>query len=261
MSVTNVLTETKRRRLFQQMFPNGLRDTAIVTALAPEGWEHSPLVCTAHPTSAQLRDESHRVRSRIQEIRRACGLPAIVEDIPDATGEPWKPDNHIDPVTECAELLRSCLWHLFSDNHEVRNAEGSPVELGTGRLAAAFLSDFHEHPHQESSSPDVFDYIRFYMRCNLIKGRADLTPVYALIFLRMRRCGLAWRYVHPTFALANLEAEGSAEAIEFERWIRKANYESIRVAREQPPPAIVAAYQSVYGQWPEGWPPSVTAVF
>lgn len=261
MSVTNVLTETECWRLFQRMFPNGLRDPAIVAALAPEGWERSPLVRTAHPTPAQLREESHRIRSRIQELRRACGLPAIVEDIPDATGETWKPESHIDPVTECAELLGSCLWHLFSDNHEVRSAEGSPVELGTGRLAAAFLADFLEHPHQRPSSQDLFDYIQFYIRCNLIKSRADLTPVYALIFLRMRRCGLAWRYVHPMLALANLGAEDSAEAIEFERWIREANYESIRVAREQPPPAIVVAYQSVYGQWPEGWPPSVTDVF
>ena len=171
-----------------------------------------------------------------------------------------KPENHIEPVTECAELLASCLWHLFSDNHEVRSLEGNPVDLGTGRSAAAFLTDFLEHPHQRPSSLDVFNYIRFYIKCNLVKGRADLTSVYALIFLRMRRCGLAWRYVHPTLALANLGTEDSAEAIEFERWIREVNYESIRVARELPPPAIVVAFQSVYGQWPEGWPPSVTDV-
>lgn len=220
VSVTNVLTAAEYWRLFHRMFPNGLRDPAIVAVLAPEGWEHSPLVHTAHPTPAQLREEYHRTRSRIQELRRACGLPVIVEDNSDPTGETSKPENHMEAVTECAELLGLCLWHLFSDNHEVRTIEGNPVDLGTGRSAAAFLTDFLEHPHQRPSSLDVFDYIRFYIKCNLVKGRADLTSVYALIFLRMRRCGLAWRYVHPTLALANLGTEDSAEAIEFERWIR-----------------------------------------
>lgn len=260
MAVTNVLTATEYWQLFQRMFPNGLRDPAIVAVLATEGWEHSPLVRTAHPTPAQLREESHSIRSRIQDLRRACGLPAIVEDISDLTGETSKPESQIEAVTECAELLGLCLWHLFSDNHEVRTVEGNTVDLGTCRSAAAFLTDFLEHPHQRPSSLEGFDYIRFYIKCNLVKGRADLTPVYALIFLRMRRCGLAWRYVHPTLALANLGTDDSAEAIEFVRWIREANYESIRLAREQPPPAIVMAYQSVYGQWPEGWPPSVTDV-
>ncbi len=260
MSVTNVLTETECWRLFQRMFPNGLRDPAIVAALAPEGWEHSPLVRTAHPTPAQLREESHRIRSRIQELRRACGLPAIVEDISDPTGEASKPENHLEPVTECAELLASCIWHLFSDNHEVKTVEGNPVDLGTGRLAAGFLAGFFEHPRQGPSSLDMFDYIRFYMRSTLIKGRADLSPVYTLIFFRLRRCGLDWRYVHPTLDVANSGAEDTEEAIEFKRLIMEANYEGIRAAREQPPPSIVVAYQSVYGQWPEGWPPSVTDV-
>ena len=44
----------------------------------------------------------------------------------------------------------------------------------------------------------------FYMGTALVGHRADCTPVYELIFRRMKPLGLDWRYVHPRLCMIEL---------------------------------------------------------
>ena len=128
------------------------------------------------------------------------------------------------------------------------------------------------------------DYMDFYMGTTVVGHRADLTPVYALIFRRLKGLGLDWRYVHPrlhivdlsglrealehgdapewvgydpseAFAREHEERKRQQELAELRESLDAAYRESIEEARRNPPPPNVQAYRQVYGRWPDGWPP------
>jgi hypothetical protein len=189
------------------------------------------------------------------------------------------------PVEECADLLGLCLWDLFADNHDVCTARGILVDLGSFRAAAGFIADFrHRRSRSEAWLNERTDYLEFYLGTWTVRHRADLTPVYELIFRRMQQLGLDWRYVHPRLMLVDfrplheaLESESVPEAIRYDptenywrerreaacdtevaelrRNLDEAYKESVAEAQHDPPPATVRAYQRVYGRFPAGWPP------
>ena len=189
------------------------------------------------------------------------------------------------PAKECADLLGCCLWDVFADNHDVCTAEGVLVDLGSFRAAASFIADFrHRRSHSEARLNERRDYIEFYLGTWMVQHRADLTPIYELIFHRMQQLGLDWRYVHPRPMLVDLrplhemlESENVPEAVRYDptenywrerreatrdaevanlrRNLDEAYRESVEEARHDPPPATVRAYQRVYGRFPAGWPP------
>jgi hypothetical protein len=191
-----------------------------------------------------------------------------------------------NPVEECADLLGCCLWDVFSDNHEVVTAEGSLVDLGSFRATAGFITDFrHRHNDSRESFRHCGDYIEFYMGTTLVRHHADLTPVYELIFRRMRHIGLSWRYAHPRLYAIDLGslpnqaeddvpealrydptesfwrerqlAEHQTELAKFQQNLDEAYRDSVQDACDGPPPATVRTYQRVYGRYPDGWPPTV----
>jgi hypothetical protein len=63
------------------------------------------------------------------------------------------------------------------------------------------------------------DYLRFYMGTIWISRRADLTPVYAMIFRRLRVLGADWEYHFPQLYLTELDprewASNSQQATRF----------------------------------------------
>ena len=182
-------------------------------------------------------------------------------------------------------MLGCCLWDVFADNHDVCTAEGVLVDLGSFRAAAAFIADFrHRRSHSEARLNERGEYIEFYLGTWMVRRRADLTPVYELIFRRMQQLGLDWRYVHPQLMLVDLrlphevlESENIPEAVRYDptenywrerreavrddevadlrRNLDEDYRESVEEARRDPPPATVRAYQRVYGSFPAGWPP------
>lgn len=187
---------------------------------------------------------------------------------------------------ECADLLGCCLWDVFADNHDVVTADGMLVDLGSFRSAAGFIADFrHRRNCSQEGLGNRGDYIEFYMGTTLVRHRVDLTPVYELIFRRMRHIGLSWRYAHPRLyaidlgSLSNMAeddvpealrydptesfwrerqlAERQTELAEFRQNLDEAYRASIQNACDGPPPATVRAYQRVYGHDPDGWPPKV----
>jgi hypothetical protein len=281
----NRLTEAQCWTLFTRLFPGGLGDGPLLEELAPAGWEHSPLLRAYHPTIEQLYEEAVRIHANIRSLRAAGGQaredpPPTLEGVPRCRRE-----EPVRPGEECADLLGRCLWDLFSDNHEVFTNEGTLVDLGSFRASAGFIADFcNRCQAPEGLATGGRDYMDFYMGTIWVARRADLTPVYALIFRRMRPLGLDWRYVHPRLSLVDLSGlRDSLESGDKPEWVgydpsravgrefedRKRQQElaelqesldngyreSIEVARRNPPPRTVQAYRQVYGRWPAGWPP------
>jgi hypothetical protein len=228
-----------------------------------------------------------------------------------------------DPPRELRELVGMCLWDVFSDNHEVLASDGRIADLGSHRAAGGFLAEFvnrglgvppgaaeaqemewmkrligkgaedlqatlAELAEQRTRGDRAYDYMDFYMGSRMISRRADLRPVYRMIFGRLKRAGCDWRYRFPRLYLADLRPLRDAMEREQGDEAHWANYdpsaalesqqadaardeeiaamrgrlddayrESIEAAREAPPPATVAAYCDVYGEFPDGWPPEV----
>lgn len=181
---------------------------------------------------------------------------------------------------EAADLLGRCLWDVFSNNHDVTTADGKAVDLGSFRAAAGFVAAFRsQRAAHDDGVHDRCDYLDFYMGTLGMRDE-DLSPVYDVIFARMRSAGLAWRYVHPRIYLIDMgnwsdQREGFEEydpsqsvARQLERQLRasetaelraqldRAYRESVGEARRNPPPAVVQSYQRMYGCYPDGWPPS-----
>lgn len=279
------LTQEQCLELFQRLFPNGLDDPYLVQRLAPEGWERSPLMLIYHPTAEQRYEETLRLCENLRRLRRS---PASEEE-PRITLDVIRREMPVEasnPREECADLMGCCLWDIFSDNHEVRAAKAL-VDLGTFRAAAGFIADVrHRSSNSEAGFAARSDYLDFYMGTSMVRHRADLTPVYELIFRRMRQLGLDWRYVHPRLMAIDLrplqEASKSEQASEAARYNPTENFwrerkdaacdaalaelrrnlddayrESVEEARNALPPVTVQAYQRVYQQFPSGWPPQV----
>jgi len=187
------LTEEQCWELFQRLFPNGLDDPSLVQKLAPEGWERSPLVLVYHPTAEQVYEETLRFRDNLRRLR---GKTAPPEEEPQITFDALRREMPVDaskPAEECADLLGCCLWDVFADNHDVCTAKGALVDLGSFRAAAGFIADFrHRRSHSEAWLNERRDYIDFYLGTWMVRHRADLTPVYELIFRRMQQLGLGW---------------------------------------------------------------------
>ncbi|MGE3978369.1 MAG: hypothetical protein AB7F94_12375 [Nitrospira sp.] len=281
------LTEAQCRALFERLFPNGLDDRALVEELAPEGWDRSPLLLVYHPTAEQVYEETLKIRENLRNLLKRD--PASLTVSQPLTLDAVRRDliyHEPNPIEECADLLGCCLWDVCADNHEVVTAEGTLVDLGSFRAAAGFIADFrHRRNYTQESFGSRGDYIEFYMGTTMIRHRADLTPMYELIFRRMHQIGLGWRYTHPRLyaidlsSLPNLAeddvpealrydptesfwrerqlAERQTELAEFRQSLDEAYRASIQNACDGRPPATVRAYQRVHGRDPDGWPPKV----
>jgi hypothetical protein len=179
-------------------------------------------------------------------------------------------------MRSCTELVGLCLWDIFSDNHEVIAADGRAADIGSFRGAGAFLD---EHVTRGEDRWRGGDYMRFYLGTIGLARRADLAPVYAMIFRRLQALGADWVYHFPQLyltelqppeqsseqparysvseaAVAEMEAQKRrAETARFRAEIDEANAQARDEAMDREPPATVRAYRQVYGRDPRGWPP------
>lgn len=188
-----------------------------------------------------------------------------------------------DSINEPGNLMGLCLWDVFSDNHEVIAPDGRTVDLGSFRGSAGTIADFMDSfPNRGDGMDDRrfsrgYDYMDFYMGTWWTGRRADLRPAYGLIFSRLKAMGADWRYSFPRIHLIDFgsrkddpetpydpsaalqrEAENKAKAEELAKMRKRLDLDAKaakRKARVGKPPAIVQAYQSIYGKFPYGWPP------
>jgi hypothetical protein len=278
------LTDTELHAFFDQLFPRGFAGADVVAALAPDGWEHSPLLACFHPSIEQRYEEALQLHRNLAALRsrRTGREPASPDDNPAAapTLEDIRresPAAPVQPLEELSDLVGLCLWDVFSDNHDVVAADGRTVDIGSFRGAGEFLD---EHRNRGSGDRRGGDYLKFYMGTIWIGRRADLTPVYTMIFRRLRIAGADWLYHFPQLfisefgprptevepsqsysvsasALAELDAgKQQAEVARLRESLAEANARAREEAMDREPPATVLAYRQVYGRNPRGWPPA-----
>ena len=280
------LTDAELHALFERLFPHGVAGADVHTELAPDGWEQSPFVACFHPSIERVFEEQLQLHRNVGALRNARSRGDGVAEpdqapLPKPTLEDVRRDYQPQPVRqdeEPTELVCQCLWDVFSDNHEVIAADERLVNIGSFRGASAFLDEYVSGDVRDTWREG--DCMRFYLGTIWISGRADLTPVYAMIFRRLKALSAEWVYHFPEIGLVDLgplradpelpTSYSPSEALAAERKAREREVELARVsaemaelnarAREEatdcPPPAIVRAYRSVYGLDPRGWPPA-----
>lgn len=265
---------------FDCLFPEGFAGRDVLQEIAPGGWESSDLLGTFHPSVEQLYQESLQLHRNIQSLSKkgtqdSSPAPTIEEITRDYSATP------IDCEREVRDLVGMCLWDLFSDNHEVIDQEGRVMDIGSFRAAGDFIADILNRQLGEHR----YDYMDFYLGTIWISRRADLTPVYSMIFRRLKSRQLDWIYhfprlflydlrplresikeknepdwlnYSPSEALAKEEADKQhdKEVAEMREQLEEEHRQQVEEARESPPPRIVEAYRKVYHKFPVGWPPS-----
>jgi len=292
----NELSDQEAYVFLEKLFPDGLKDPSLIAELCPGGWEKSPLFACYHPAPEVLYQEYLDVSrnfktlfSRIQS--KAENAERLPPEEPELTFEEffakYPADNdHVSAdaaINEPAMLLGLCLWDVFSNNHEVITDDSRTVDLGSFRGCAGMISDFFEGSSRDEDDVENWrdtrgmGYMDFYMGSSQVRSRADLTPVYQLIFRRLKAVGADWRYSFPQIHIVDFSSRepdsdtpydpSSALEQEAERIARaekiantRQNIErnaqrAKRKARTDPLPATVGAYQGIYGKFPPGWPP------
>lgn len=277
---TNRYSEEESVAEFDRLFPHGFSGPDVLRELAPDGWERSPLVAVFHPSPQQVYEESARMHRNVQGLLKPNDKgppppePPSEEEVRNYRPGPFEPDR------EVRELVGMCLWDIFSDNHEVVGPDDRVLDLGSFRASGGFLADYLNR----QTGHDEYDYIDFFMGTIYVSQRADLTPVYTMVFRRLRQRGLDWVYHFPklqlvdfrplrdalksqeepdwlnyspseAFAKEEQEKTRDREIAEMSESLEEAHREAIEEALRQPPPTTVQTYQLVYGRWPKGWPP------
>ena len=241
MENQNRLTDVAAHALLDRLFPLGVAGPDVLAELAPAGWDQSPLLACFHPSADQRREESRQFERNLLRLRALMSR---------RTG------------TEGAEIAPSA--EVTSD----ANTSG----------ASAFLDE-----HLTTTVTDAWavgDYLRFYMGTAWIAQRADLEPVYAMIFRRLRACGADWVYHFPRLCMVDLgrrqetgeqrrtyspneaiadqraEAAREAKISRTRAELDEANDRAKKAAMDRRPPTIVIAYRSAFGRNPRGWPPT-----
>ncbi|HZR18724.1 MAG TPA: hypothetical protein VFE51_15640 [Verrucomicrobiae bacterium] len=278
------LTDEELKEFFDRLFPRGFAGADVMQEIAPEGWEKSSLFVCFHPSPQQVLNERRKQHRHLEKLRRDFPQRKAGDPKPELRPEPtmeqvladWK-EIPINITEEVTELVGLCLWDVFSDNHEVIASDRRIVDIGSFRGASAFLDECIAGPVDECYFSGEF---RFYMGSIWISRRTDLTPVYRMIFRRLKSLGADWNYHFPRVYLVDLsplrqamanqegpyspseafakeqeERQSQAELEEARARLDKIHNQACSEAMDRPPPEIVRAYQEVYGRDPNGWPP------
>ncbi len=279
------LTDPELKEFFDRLFPHGFSGADVLAEIAPEGWETSPLLACFHPSVEKVLQERVQLHRNIEELigdrREREPDNSKLTPKPEPTLEEVRADWQDQPVNVCEEvtdLVALCLWDVFSNSHDVIAADGRLADIGSFRGAAGFLVEYLTGPNDDLWS---MDYCRVYMGTIWISDRADLTPVYALIFQRLKALGADWEFHFPELGLVDLsplreklekqkpedyspseafgkeqeERQRQAELERFRTELAEDNAQARQDAMDHPTPAVVQAYQTVYGRDPKGWPP------
>jgi hypothetical protein len=266
---------------FNRLFPQGFAGADVLQELAPAGWEDSPLLAVFHPSLAQAYEETLRLHRNAGALRRADDQrPLPPEPTLDEVARDFR-EHPVQTEQEVRELVGQCLWDVFSDNHEVVAPDGRVLDLGSFRSSGGFLADILNR----QTGTEHYDYLHFYLGTIWVAQRADLTPVYRMIFRRLHSRRFDWIYhfprMHavdlrplaealdqkqdtdwlnysPSEALAKEEEqkERDKDLAELRERLDEGYREAIEEALQGPPPPTVRAYEAVYGCFPRGWPPS-----
>ncbi len=278
---TDSFSEADLEAEFDRLFPQGFAGPDVLQELAPAGWENSPLLAVFHPSLAQSHEETLRLHRNVCALRGPNDPhPLPPEPTFDEVARDFR-ERPVETVREVRELVGQCLWDLFSDGHQVTATDGRVLDLGSFRASGGFLAEILNR----QTGAEHYDYLDFYMGTIWVAQRADLTPVYQMIFRRFQGRRLDWIYhfpklyavdlrplkealdenhdpdwlnYSPSEALAKEEEdkEQDKNLAEMRETLEEGYRRSIEEALKGPPPTTVRAYKAIYGCFPRGWPPS-----
>ena len=143
---------------------------------------------------------------------------------------------------EIVERLGNVLWDVFSNNHTVVDAEGRAYHLGSFRGSARFIAEVLSRRYPALGG---WEYLDFYMG-SLGAGPNEVRPAYAWVFRGLAAVGCRWEY-----SFTHLDAVDVRETPDGPDQLAE---EGERHARDEPLPAILAAYRDAFGSLPDGWP-------
>ncbi len=278
---TDRYSEAELEAEFDRLYPDGFAGPDVLEEIAPGGWENSPLLAVFHPSPAQTYEEAVRFHRNLGNLRRPDDQrPVPAEPTFDEVARDFR-ERPIEAEQEIRELVGQCLWDVFSDSHEVVALDHRVLDLGSFRASGGFLADILNR----QTGAEHYDYMNFYMGTLWVAQRADLRPVYQMIFRRLRLRRLDWIYHFPR--LHAIDFRPLKEALEQKQEPDWANYspsealaeqeeekehdqklaklresldagyrEAIEEALKCPAPTTAQAYEAVYGCYPLGWPPS-----
>ena len=149
-----------------------------------------------------------------------------------------------------------CVWDVFSNEHDVVDRDGRLVDIGSWRGAAGFLAE----QLNRQTGRSQYDYVDFYMGSFWVSQRADLTPVYEMVFRRVKEQLFDWRYRFPQLRLIEFlcDRPDGGRSYQLEKMkadLKEAHRQAIEDSKLGPVPEIVLAYKNVHGMLPHGWPP------
>lgn len=269
------LTDQQALDFLARLFPGGLGDAQLLAELCPDGWENSPLRRAFHPGPERLYEEHCASMKNLERFSRSPEPPEPLPTYEEFVATERKGPSFLrNSLEEWTELLGDCLWDVISNNHDLILASGERVNFGSFRMVSALLDLFIEGEAMNDSW-DCGDCMRFYMGTSFFSVRTDLTPVYRLIFQRLRALGCRWCYSFPQiysirfekpeeagdydaskgFAAEQERQKQEQEDLKLQKRLDADLAESKRQAWDKAPPEIVQAYQEVFGEDPPGWPP------
>lgn len=181
------LTDGELHALFDRLFPQGFAGAGSCPtsrrrvgnsrrcspAFIRPSSNHTRRRRTRHRNIGALRNARRRTGGEVQESKRGSSEPTLEEVRRDYQPTPVRSHE------EVTDLVGLCSWDIFSDNHDVITPDGRVADIGSFRGAGAFLD---EHLTRVQDGRQEGDYLRFYLGTIRISIRADLTPVYAMMF-------------------------------------------------------------------------------
>ncbi len=246
--------------------------TQILDLIAPKGWENSPYKFIYHPTAQKIFEKSLRMHENMSSLFKKKGKeiqPPTLESIEKELSEKVE---IIKPKEEFLDLLGSCLWCIFSNNHEVFDDKGV-YDIGSFRGSGRFIGDFL---NKNYPSETTFDYMDFYCADMRFDDDDTAMPLFVYLFEKIKAANCDWSYSFPRIGIVSFDKEetdvkpeeydpNKALEVELAKKQKKAEiqefkdkldeiYESeMEEAKYKKPPLIIRAYQTVFGEYPQGW--------
>ena len=246
--------------------------TQILDLIAPEGWEHSPYKFIYHPTAQKVFEKSLQMHENMSSLFKKKGKeiePPTLESIEKELSEK---EETIKPKEEFLDLLGSCLWCIFSNNHEVFDEKGV-YDIGSFRGSGRFIADFL---NENYPSQTTFDYMDFYCADMRFDDADTSLPLFIYLFEKIKRAKCDWNYSFPRIGIVSFDKEDKvpapenydpnkaleeelaknqkkAEIQEFKDKLDEIYESEMEEAKYKAPPIIIRAYQTVFGKYPQGW--------
>jgi hypothetical protein len=263
------------RAFLQNLLPDTREE--LHEALAPDGWDDSPLADHAFPPPDEQEQQARSFMDEMNERLQESGNEAMDEDVQERLFEHMHQRGAAPDVggTGACDVIGMALWDVFSDNHDVIDPDGVAYHLGSFRGSARFIADTLNETYDLG---ERYTYLDFYMGASVGEGDEAFLPVYEWIFRRLYERDCDWIYAFPRLHLISFDSpedesddpaaydpaasverdlereENEQEIEELREELDRLHEEAVERAKDEPLPLVVRAYRTVFGELPDGWP-------